>query len=88
MRVTKINYPNLIVKTKEKQEARSARVKQVFTMVYRDTHGQVFFFLRQRCNTKRWGTYFFTNLKQNKKMINLNNKLEIGLLMYRFILYA
>ena len=42
MGVTKINYPNLIVKTKEKQEARSARVKQVFTMVYRDTHGQVF----------------------------------------------
>ena len=36
MGVTKINYPNLIVKTKEKQEARSARVKQVFTMVYRD----------------------------------------------------
>ena len=42
MGVTKINYPNLIVETKEKQEARSARVKQVFTMVYRDTHGQVF----------------------------------------------
>ena len=54
MGVTKINYPNLIVKTKEKQEARSARVKQVFTMVYRDTHGQVFFF-RQWRNTKRSG---------------------------------
>ena len=26
----------------EKQEARSARVKKVFTMVYRDTHAQVF----------------------------------------------
>ena len=40
----KIQYqhPNLIVKIKEKQEARSARVKKVFTMVYRDTHGKVF----------------------------------------------
>ena len=38
-----INPPNLIDKIKEKQEARSARVKKVFTMVYRDTHGQVFF---------------------------------------------
>lgn len=37
-----INPPNLIDKIKEKQEARSARVKKVFTMVYRDTHGQVF----------------------------------------------
>jgi len=27
MRVTKINYPNLIVKSKGKQEARSVRVK-------------------------------------------------------------
>ena len=42
MQVRKINYLNLIVKTKEKQEARSARVKKVFTVVYRDTHGQVF----------------------------------------------
>ena len=42
MRVRKINYPNLIVKTKENQEARWTRVKQVFTMVYRDTHGKVF----------------------------------------------
>ena len=41
MRVRKINYPNLVVKTKEKQEARLARVKKVF-IVYRDTHGQVF----------------------------------------------
>ena len=50
-----INPPNLIDKIKEKQEARSARVKKVFTMVYRDTHGQVFF-LGQLRNTNRWGT--------------------------------
>ena len=40
----KIQYqhPNLIVKIKAKQEARSARVKKVLTIVYRDTHGKVF----------------------------------------------
>ena len=38
--VLKIQF--IQVKTKEKQEARSVRVKKMFTMVYMDTHSQVF----------------------------------------------
>ena len=54
--LSKVNYPNLIVKTKEKQEARSARVKQVF-IVYRDTHGQVFSW--DNCATQNVGVHNF-----------------------------